>query len=351
MVGGGIIGLATAWACTRRGLEVTLVSESRHGEASAAAAGMLAPTVEPLSGPALEFAIAGRERYPEWLRDLALRTGSPVELNRSGILEIAHSASRADSLRANASARLRWLDPDEAMALEPALAPCLGGLLHPLDGAVDNVALMGALQQLIAGEQRVGRVTGTVRGLDRPGSSSASVTLATGTRIRASHVVLAAGAWAPRIAGLPRLLPVEPARGQMIALEAIALRHVVYCHDAYLVPRTDGRTLVGATMEYVGFDSATTPGALARLHRAGAVIVPALAEARIGAGWAGLRPMTPDALPIVGRDPDWPALIYACGHSRNGILMAPVTGESVAALIAGDEAPADLSAFSITRFG
>jgi glycine oxidase len=164
--------------------------------------------------------------------------------------------------------------------------------------------------------------------------------------------VLAAGAWVNGIAGLPRLLPIEPYRGQMFSVAATGaavLRHVVYGPDAYLVPRGD-RVLVGATMERAGFDADTTDEALASIRSGAAAFWPVVSTATTTAKWAGLRPVTPDLLPILGRDPDHPSLIYACGHSRNGILMAPLTGDCVVALVTGDAPPADLSAFGVARF-
>ena len=135
----------------------------------------------------------------------------------------------------------------------------------------------------------------------------------------------------------------------MIAIGAAALRHVIFADAAYLVPRGD-RVLVGATMEDVGFDDATTPEAQETLRAAAVGLVPSLRDAPVAAAWAGLRPMTPDGLPILGRDPDWPSLLYACGHSRNGILMAPLTGECIASLALGEEPPASLAAFDVRRF-
>jgi glycine oxidase len=170
-------------------------------------------------------------------------------------------------------------------------------------------------------------------------------------RLSGGQLVLAAGAWAGQLAGLPRPLPVEPVRGQMMSVVSKALRHVVYGGEGYVVPRHDGRTLLGATMERVGFDPDFTEGGVAEVRRMGAAIVPALAEARMLNAWAGLRPMTPDGLPILDRDPEHPALLYACGHSRNGVLMAPLTGDCIADLVAGEKPRLDLRPFSVRRFG
>jgi glycine oxidase len=177
-------------------------------------------------------------------------------------------------------------------------------------------------------------------------------TAAGGEVFRAPRAVLAAGAWVAALAGLPRPLPVEPLRGQMFAIEAPherRPRHVIYGPRAYIVPRGQ-QILVGATLERVGFDPSTTPTALAELRAGGATIWPPIADAPMASSWAGLRPVTPDLLPVIGPDPDHPALIYACGHSRNGILMAPLTGDCVGAIVAGEAPPADVSPFGVDRF-
>jgi glycine oxidase len=162
-------------------------------------------------------------------------------------------------------------------------------------------------------------------------------------------VVVAAGAWSPLVDGLPRALHVEPVRGQMLRLHGTPLRHAVSGPDAYVVPRGDS-TLVGSTLERVGFDSTTTPSSLARLRAAAVALCPTLAEGGVVDAWAGLRPMTPDGLPLIGQDPEYPWLVYACGHGKNGILLAPLTGECVAALVAGSVPPVDLAPFSVSRF-
>jgi glycine oxidase len=162
--------------------------------------------------------------------------------------------------------------------------------------------------------------------------------------------VLAAGAWAAQIDGLPRPVPVRPLRGQICAIRSAPLRHVVLERDVYLVVRGSDRTLVGSTMEDVGFDVGTTPDALAALRRSADSVCPALAAHDIVDSWSGLRPATPDLLPVLGPDPDEPRLIYACGHSRNGILLAPLTASVTGALAAGQDSGWDLTPFSIRRF-
>ncbi|MBI3791276.1 MAG: FAD-dependent oxidoreductase [Gemmatimonadetes bacterium] len=176
------------------------------------------------------------------------------------------------------------------------------------------------------------------------------MTLRDGSTRRAQHVVIAAGAWTSQLTGLPRTVPVEPVRGEMIGFPVAATAHCIYGPGAYVVPRPNGRTIVGATMDRVGFDARTTSEARSRLHAAVARFLPALAKVAPDSHWAGLRPISADGLPIVGPDPRWPALIWATGHSRNGILLAPMTAESVAGCVSGESPRFDLSPFRPGRF-
>jgi glycine oxidase ThiO len=349
VVGGGLIGLACTAALAAEGASVTLLAQRLPGEASPAAAGMLAPGVEHGGGAAHRFAVAGRDRYPAFLTDLAERAGVRIPLNRAGVLEVALDDGDAQRLSAEQPGDAEWLSPAAVAALEPGLGPTRGALLHPGDGAVDNLALHEALWRLVGALSSVTVMRGLAHALE-VGHGGAGVAAGPFGEVEGDAVVLAAGAWVSRLGGLPRPIPVEPMRGQMIAYAAAPLRHVVYGPGGYLVPREDGRTLVGATMERVGFTVATTPEAEAALARAAVAMAPALRDARRLPSWSGLRPVTPDLLPILGRDPDAPELIYACGHSRNGVLLAPITGDVVAALAAGRRPDWDLSPFRVERF-
>jgi glycine oxidase len=322
---------------------------------------MLAPSVEdshapPGADPGRQFAVASLERYPGYLDSLAARTGITVPLNRRGILRVALDETGARDLRQHDGPHAQWLAPDAVRQIEPGLVSTAGAMFYPTDGAADNVALLHALDVAIARSPRIHRIRIDVRAIAvgvANANARATCTLAgNGDAISSSHIVLAAGAWTPQIEGLPRAIPVEPYRGQMFSVAAngaAALSHVVYGPDSYIVPRGD-RILVGSTMERVGFDPATTDAALASVRARAAAYWPIAASAPAVSAWAGLRPVTPDLLPILGRDPDYPALIYACGHSRNGILMAPLTGDCVAALVTGTALPASLGAFTIERF-
>ncbi len=357
VLGGGLVGLSVAVCSAARGLRVTLVSRSHRGEASPAAAGILAPTLEHASGAhnsaANNFARAARDRYPGFLDWVAERTGLRVPLDRSGILEVALDAESFSALRVRSvNDASEVLDASALAAVEPTLAHCAGALLHPHDGSVDNVLLIAALREAVA-RSAVAVIEGEVATLaPSPGDAGIRVRLTDGRTLEGGAAVLATGAWAAGVEGIPRAIPVRPVRGQMIAFGGRSLRRVVYGPEGYLVPRASegGRILAGATMEDVGFAPETTESATTALSTMARTLCPPLRNVPVASTWAGLRPVTPDLLPLIGADPNFPALLYACGHSRNGVLMAPFTGDCIAALVAGDPPPCDLSAFSCTRF-
>jgi glycine oxidase len=349
IVGAGIIGLTTAVAAAQRGLTVLLVGDQRAGEASSAAAGMLAPSIERATGPAHDFAIAARDRYPTYVEDLAEQTGIRVPLNRLGILQVALTEAGVKGLRRAALPDSEWIDRQPLAEAEPTLGHAIGAVLNPDDGSVDNITLMRALAALVGATPLITRLEGTVVRVRRDGKRPC-VEMMTGDSYESAWVVIAGGAWSPLIGGLPLLASVTPSRGQLIAYDAIGLRHAVYGPRGYLVPRVNLQTIAGTTMESVGFDSNTTSEGLDRIRSSSEEIAPALSIAPIQSAWAGLRPVTPDLLPLLGPDPNDPAVIYACGHSRNGILLAPLTGEVVAAMIANEPVPHDLTQFRPERF-
>ena len=342
VVGTGVIGLACALELADRNLRVSFLGRPLGGEASMAAAGLLAPSVEPLDGGAGAFATLARDLYPEWLAGLEERWGARVALSRDGILELPgpHRAVRVSE---------GWLDSEALAELEPALAGHAGATLYPLDGWVDNVALMNALTGAAQRHPRIQWTPALAARLEVRGDDDPVVHDDAGTAHRATEVILAAGAWTPGIQGVGRRLPVEPVRGQMLAYPASPLGHAVYARGAYLVPRGD-HLLVGSTMEKVGFDYSITDSAGDALHAAAANACPMLAGVETTRRWAGLRPVTPDMLPVIGRDPERPRVIFACGHSRNGILMARATALAVADLVTEAASRYDLRPFSPRRF-
>ena len=347
VVGAGVIGLCIARAIARKGRRVILVGKPNPGEASRAAAGMLAPSVEQSEGPAHDFAVAARDFYPDYLEDLADETGIRVPLNRLGILQVALTEKGVKGLRRTAASASRWLDRAELTELEPTLGHALGAVMNPDDGAVDNVVLMSALEESVEQIVGISRQRATVVGISR---DAPVVELDSGEMLEGETVVVAAGAWSGSIRGATGVREVAPCRGQLSSYKGTGLRHVTYGPRGYLVPRFSGTIVAGSTMEYVGFDSATTPEGLTRVHSAAEEIAPGLAVSPITLEWAGLRPVTPDMLPVIGRDETAPHILYAAGHSRNGILMAGLTGETIAALSVGESPLHDLSQFRPGRF-
>lgn len=309
---------------------------------------MLAPSVERSSGSAHDFGVAARDRYPSYIEFLGERTGITVPLNRLGILQVALSAKGIKGLKKTALATSSWLDAKELTELEPPLSHGVGAMFNPDDGAVDNLVLLEALHRLVASSDRIECVQDDVTAIDAS-SHSCKVTTASHASRGAERVVLAAGAWAGQISGARFARAVQPARGQLVSYSSTPLRHVAYGPSGYIVPRGE-QTIGGSTMESVGFDTATTPEGVKKIRAAAEQICPALGASARTIAWAGLRPVTPDMLPMIGPDPEYPSLLYACGHSRNGVLMAPLTGDIITDLVTGTPLSRDLAQFRPDRF-
>jgi glycine oxidase len=342
VVGDGVIGLACALAIARAGGSCRVLGQRERGAASPASGGLLAPSIGSADDEFRAFMRSSRDLYPEWVRWLAERTGVDITLSRSGIIELLIDAGQIASLSAEA------LDSAALRSMEPELAWSGAARIHGDDGFVDNVRLLAALTEAVRCEWSIDSGEGRVAAI-QAGVDGCSVSTEDGRTQPTRRVVIAAGAWSPLIAGLPRPIPVEPVRGQMLLLHGCPINHALSTPDGYLVPRGES-TLIGSTLERVGFDNTTTSTAKERLRAAAVAVLPALGAAEVDGFWAGLRPMTPDGLPLLGRDPDLPSVIYACGHGKNGILLAPITGDVVAA-IAADSTPAyDISRYAVERF-
>ncbi len=351
IIGGGVAGLSAALALADTGLDVVLLADVRAGEASPAAAGILDAGhgfSDPDTRRLMRFA---RDLWPAWLRMIADRTGVPVPFNRDGVLELAVSVQDADRLRAQADDDAEWLDAHALLAREPQLTHALGALRFVKDGAVNPLVLLKALKQAVARHVHVRVLQQTVSAI-APGRPDEAVvlTLGDGSSISAMRAVIAAGAWSAAIIGLPMHLPVSPLRGQLMSVASKALRHVVILGEGYAVPRGDGRTIIGGTEEHTGFDAQHTPDGAARVRTLAAAILPSLGTASMLSTWAGLRPMTSDGLPLIGPDAEHPSVLYACGHGKNGILLGPLTGALIAAMVTGTATPTDTMPFSPLRF-
>ena len=357
VVGGGVVGAACARAAARRGLRVMVLEPGRlPGVASPASAGMLAAQLEPTDDAQLRLFVRARDRYTELAPALEDSTGIPVGLWRPGVAALATDDLMAASLKKavvrqhSAGLVIEWLTAEQIRTRCPGVTPeCRGALFSPSDGAIDPGALTRAL---LADAQRLGVLVVPER-VEQIRIADAAVTGAA-TRARdivARHVVLAAGAWSPMVSGLPRHLPVEPVRGQLVATPwPRGTPAAVLYHDHCYVLARGGEAVLGSTMERVGFDARATAEGSAGIVARSAMILPALAAAPVTRAWAGLRPVTPDGHPVVGPDPQVRGLWYATGHGRNGILLAALTGEVIADLLATGTTTVDISSWRVDRF-
>jgi glycine oxidase len=359
IVGGGLIGLATAFELAERGAVVRVYERGEPGRgASWAGAGMLAPYAEHIDDEAmLELCGASLERYPAFVERVSDAAGVRLDVTLDGILEAAFDSeqlTRLDTFRCELSARgvpAQLLDRHGALMAEPALGKHVtGALVVAGQGYVDNRRLGRAL--LAACAARGVAVQAPVREL----AVECNERRVLGVRSEfgfapASFVINAAGAWAGHVPGLPAAaqLPVTPVKGQMLALAAPSglVRRATWVPGAYLVPRTDGRLLIGATVEDVGFDERVTAAAVRGLLDAALTAAPSLGAFTVTETWAGLRPATPDGRPFIGPTAI-EGLLAATGHYRNGILLAPATADLLASFVeSGDATP--LRAFSPLR--
>lgn len=358
VIGGGVIGVAVADAVAGRGIPVVVLERARVGaEASGGAAGLLAPLIEAAGpGPFLDLALAGRALFHEEAAALRRDTGVDIGYRETGTLRVAEDADLVAELRHRVAwerergLAVTWLGPAELAEREPALRAGLAGALFSAgDHQVTSARLVEALARRAAS-----RGASLVEGLGaarllRIERRVVGVRTTTGDEYRARSVVLAAGPWS---AALEARIPVRPVKGQLVHLrpEGAIVRHPVFASGCYVVPKADGRVIVGATEEDVGFDWAPREAATAELLERARALVPALRDVPLESAWAGLRPALPDRLPVIGASERAPGLIVATGHFRNGILLSLITGRIVAALVAGEPPALDLASFSPDRF-
>ncbi|MEY3283874.1 MAG: hypothetical protein RIR86_1887 [Acidobacteriota bacterium] len=360
IIGGGVIGCSIAWQAARRGLRVQVIERGEIGrEAVYAAGGMLAPLAEAdRDDPFLRLCRQSRSLYPGFASDLCAATGIDVEYRTEGTLYLSLQKDDDEELESRyhwqSAARLKIerLTAAQVLAAEPALNSAVRWALRfPDDHQVNNRRLIRALHAaaLAAGVEIVTQtaVLNLVCADSATGSTVTGVLTDRGL-FEAPQVVLAAGCWSGQIHASS---PVLPVRGQMIAVEMAAplLRHVIYSCRGYLVPRLDGRVIAGSTTELVGYDRRTTAGGMATIINNGTEMIPSFATRPIIETWAGLRPRVADQLPSIGPDPLVDGLYHATGHYRNGILLAPLTGQLIADLVTGSKPSFDLGPFSPGR--
>jgi glycine oxidase len=372
VVGAGAIGLASAWRLAQRGAAVTVVDPNPGGGASGVAAGMLAPITEARMGEEalLRLNLGSWSLWPDFGAEVERAAGAGIGYRADGTLVVALDADDRIALDELASRhRAMGLDVTplrgrEARRLEPGLAPGVrAGFLAAGERSVDPPALVEALRRaaLAAG---VGFVAAAVERIATApsGGRVAGVVLAgeaSPRHVDAATVVLAAGCRSAGIAGLPEAArpPVRPVKGEILTLRqppgpplvTHTIRGLVHGFTVYLVPRADGRLIVGATVQERGWDTRVTAGGAYELMRDALALVPGLDDAELVVVRAGLRPGTPDDLPLIGRSAT-EGLVVATGHYRNGILLTPITAEAVAAAVAGDPLPPEVGACDPRRF-
>jgi len=366
VIGGGMMGLASAVEMAKHGAKVTVVSRDWKESAAVAAAGMLAPQSEQLEeGKLLDLCLLSRAMYPEWVQWLeSLPNAQSVHYRARGdfllpAIRGVNEQEVRDFRPPTSGGPATWLEGKQGIAaVDPKLAGdhVTGAWWFPMDGAVDNSALHAALinachqlgVKIVHNETVVGLEVSTASWKERNNSTILSSTsgqrvhglvLSSGRTLAADHILVANGAWVRDLLALP----VRPIKGQMMCLRPVnesyssssRLRSVIFSPGCYLVPRDDGRIIVGATSEDVGFHSKVTAQGILSLLQKTINLVPELAEYEVASTWAGYRPTTPDLLPIIGHVSHYQNVTVATGHHRNGILLTPVTAKMVASLVLG----------------
>ena len=357
IVGGGVIGCAIAFELTRRGVEVS-VWERRTigGGATHASAGILAPYIEAHEGgPLFDLTVRGLATYDVFVRAVREVTSAPFEFRRNGTIEVAEDDVRARVLKSRSRGPVtRWLDAAELRTLEPSVnATAVGGVLCEEHGYVGVTGFVTALAEAASRQGCVFHNRGSVAAIRLDGRMCVLEFGPDRDEVTVDRVVLSTGTWARELDPLNELQErVRPIRGQLLQVRwpEQHIEHVLWGASCYIVPWLDGSILIGATSEDVGFDETATLGGIADLMTAASTLLPGIGVATFEAVRVGLRPATADHLPIIGASPLDPRVIYATGHFRNGVLLAPLTAQLVASLIVDGTSDPLLAATSITRY-
>ena len=363
IIGGGVIGSVIAYFLRKAGAEVLVVERERiAAESSSAAAGLLSPLGE-LKGPGAftDLLLASRALILELIPELEELSGERVEYVRRGSLRTAKGSGEVARLRKSFAAwqalgwQVDWLTGDEARRREPLLAETVEAAVYASqEGSIKaegmTRAYAGAARHLGARFLEHTEVTG----IEQHGSRVTGLRTAGGETITCSQLIIAAGAWSAQVCEwLGFTIPVQPARGQILALAqpATPLAHILFDEDVYLVPKPDGTIFAGATVEQVGFEKQVTAAGVAWLLSNAVKLVPALADAPIARMWAGLRPWSEDGRPILGRAPGWENVTLATGHSGVGFETSAITGKTIAELVTTGQVSELIRPFGPERFG
>ena len=353
IIGAGIIGASCAWRLSQAGLSVKVLDRTAPGaEASQAALGVLTFHGRPdtMPGPMRLLAQKSRDYYPAIIDELEEAVGERVYFRQEGQLILGINEddmpSLEEILRLNKAegVELERATPKEALMLEPNLNPeIVGALYSPHDAWVDNTALT---QAIVRAAQQTGAVFEQAEvNLIEPNNGQIASVRAGEAHYDSEWVVLAAGAWSGQIWNVP----VKPRRGQAYSVEGSYFKRVIHSPRAYIVPKDDAQTMLGATVEDVGFDASNTPDGLGSISTRAFEISPMLETSTFVGAWAGLRPGTPDDLPIIGAATEFPNLVIATGHFRNGILLASITADLVRQIVVGETPSLGLAEFSPDR--
>jgi glycine oxidase len=359
VAGGGVIGAAIALELAEAGLKVGVFDAQQPGrEASWASAGMISPVPESVAlAPLLPISMASVQRYPEFIARVEELSGSKVGYRKEGALDVFLDDEKQSEItqilgqHRKAGLQAEALSGQQACELEPALtAEIRAAVLRPYEASLDNRLFTEAT---LEGARRKGveiHAGNGAKALLTDGRVCKGLQLASGS-VEARWTIIAAGCFSAGIEGARDYAPVTPAKGQMVALrcEAVKLRRDLWNGHLYLVPRTDGRIIAGATVEYEGFDRSVTAAGMKKILTGAISLVPGLEKARVEETWAGLRPDTPDHLPILGPT-DQEGLLIATGHFRSGILLTPITAQLIREWVTTKKVSVDWAAFSPMRF-
>jgi glycine oxidase len=358
VIGGGVVGSAIAYELIKQKKKVILVDKNQPGqEASAAAAGILAvASGRSKRGPMYQLKRAGQELYPALVRELEEQTGIDIEYQTVGVLDLIRSDAdekkyrQLYELRREQGYAASWLSAEEVRRLEPTLTADLRGAVHfSGDHHLHNGKLAEAWAKAAAQRGVEVRADVTIHEA-RIANGKVSAVRIGDDWVNASTVVIAAGSWSRQVGDVFGLtIPVEPAKGQMLAVHAPQIKYVVSWDDHYLVPRKNGEVVIGSTVEFVGHNKDVTLETVRTLIDQAADLVPAIRKAALNRFWAGLRPYSPTRRPILCRAPGVDNLIIATGHHRNGIVAAPITGKLICELITTGQTSMSLEPFAFPR--
>jgi glycine oxidase len=359
VAGGGLIGGSIALDLARAGLRVALFDQGEPGrEASWAGAGILSPAPEsPATIPLVPLGKASMALYPEFVAEVEELSAQSVGFRPNGTVDAlfapdaVRELSTLIALHHGLGLKAEPLRPEDARELEPALSPDVqAAALRPEEASVDNRALTRAVLEAARKSGVETFPAHPVKGIWHEGDTCVGLELHN-EKVSAKWTIIAAGCFSSAIEGMQAYVPVRPAKGQMIALRAQGLKieRVLWSEKIYLVPRNDGRILAGATVEYVGFEKHVTAGGVEKILSAAIELAPDLASAKIEETWAGLRPDSPDHLPILGPT-DLDGLLVATGHFRSGILLAPITARLIREWVTQQRVSVEWERFSPLRF-